>query len=152
MFDGTVASAGVVVGLITLVPLGFGIGLVGYGIVKGRRARQLEQGGERVHGLVVDNQMESRTQGRITFRPVVRFRTLAGVDITAVTEQPSYRSHVVGTTVPVVYNPASPSRASVVGRSSGATGLIVVGVLVIAFSVCGAAFFLGLSRLVDLVP
>jgi hypothetical protein len=149
MFDGMFASAGVLVALITLVLLALGIGLVVHGVAKGRRARQHEQGGERVQGVVVDNQVESRTQGRITFRPVVRFRTLAGVETIAVTEQPSFRSHVVGTAVPVVYDPADPSRASVVGRSSGATGLVVVGVLVIVFSVCGAAFFVGLSRLAD---
>jgi len=110
--DVAITTGSVLVGLITLVPLALGVLLLIFGIVRGRKARQLGQAGERVQGVVVDNQMESRTQGRTSFRPVVGFQTLAGREVTTVTEQPSYRSHVVGTAVPVVYDPADPSRAS----------------------------------------
>jgi len=145
--DGIIASAAVLVVLLTLLPLAVGIGLIVYGLSRGQKARQLERTGERVQGVVVDNQMESRTQGRITFRPIVRFRTLAGVETTAVAEQPSFRSHVVGTSVPVVYDPADPSRASVLGRGSGASGLVVMGVIVIVIGLCGAVFFLSINAL-----
>ena len=145
--DGIIPSAAVLVGLLTLLPLALGIGLIVYGISRGQKARQLERTGERVQGVVVDNQMESRAQGRVTFRPVVRFRTTAGVETTAVAEQPSYRSHVVGTSVPVVYYPADPSRASLIGRGSGATGLIAMGVIVIGVGLCAAAFFFSINAL-----
>jgi hypothetical protein len=89
--------------------------------------------GTTTSGTVVDNQLESSGENGMVFHAVVEFTNTAGERLRIISPKHSRRSHVAGTTLPVIYDPAAPAQA-IVGRGSG-TQLVVTGVVFTAFGV-----------------
>ncbi|SNT63430.1 Protein of unknown function [Asanoa hainanensis] len=109
----------VVVGFVVGVPGLAGAGLIVAAAWRWLKLRSLGASGERATAQVVDNQMESRSRGRITFRPVVTFQAGSGPEVTAVlADLTGFRSHVAGTTIDVLYDPRKPTEAKAV-RAGG---------------------------------
>jgi hypothetical protein len=107
-----------------------GLALAGYGLLLWLRIRNLRQRGF-TNGIVVDNEVTSYSRGRLSFRPVVRFSTPAGREVTFVGAQGRSRSYVEGSRLAVVYDPADPNRAAV-GTGGAALGYLSVGLLIAA--------------------
>ncbi|AGL14344.1 DUF3592 domain-containing protein [Actinoplanes sp. N902-109] len=124
----------VLVGVVVVgVPLLVGMTLIVVGIRGWLRARHLAKVGSQVTGVVVDNQMQSLSDGGMLFLPVVRFRTVDGRDITTVLQNArSRRSHLANSHVDVVYDPATPDRAQRARNSSGGSVVAIVAGLVFA--------------------
>jgi hypothetical protein len=121
---------GVLAGLFMLV----GVGVAVHGAVRMSTTRALAAAGYRAVGVVVDNQLISHHE-HLTFRPVVSFRTASGEDVTTAVGQSSYRSHVVGTSVEVVYDPRQPTRADLaVGYRSQGVAAVVGGAVFAVFA------------------
>nr|WP_204036253.1 DUF3592 domain-containing protein [Micromonospora qiuiae] len=103
-----------------------------------RKLRALAASGHRATAQVVDNQLDSWSGGRTTFRPVVTFRTSSGQQVTTVlADLGGFRSHLIGTEIDVRYDPQKPTEAAPV-RAGGA-GLIITlvfGLIFLAFSLC----------------
>ncbi|MEV6350569.1 DUF3592 domain-containing protein [Actinoplanes sp. NPDC051851] len=115
--------------------------LVGAGIIVASlrrwfRIRTLATSGQRTTATVVDNQMESSSEGRMRFLPVVTFHTAMGQEIkTALPDMMEFRSHVTGTTVEVIYDADSPSQAVAANRPTrGISVAIVFGLIFLAFA------------------
>jgi hypothetical protein len=129
--------ATVVVGLPALA----GIAMIVVGVRRRGQQRDLVSSGQQVSARVVDNQMESWSGGRTSFRPVVTYRTLAGQEVTTVlADLDGFRSHVVGTELVVFYDPAKPADATPVGGAGSRVAVtIVFGVIFLVFAL--VAFF-----------
>lgn len=129
-----------VVGLPALV----GVAAIVGGVRQWSRQRALAGSGERAGAEVVDNQMQSWSGGRTTFRPVVTFRTLSGQEVKAAVEDlDDSASHIVGTRIEVFYDPAEPAKVTS-GRGGGGnlTTSIIFGLLFLGFALVA---YLGLS-------
>lgn len=113
---------------IAALPTVVGLLLAGYGLVLWLRIRRLRQRGQ-TSGTVVDNEVTSYGQGRLRFRPVVRFQDRAGQVITFVGAQGRNRSYIRGARVVVVYDPDNPLRAAV-GTGGTAMGYLVTGLVI----------------------
>ncbi|MEU8242288.1 DUF3592 domain-containing protein [Actinoplanes missouriensis] len=102
------------------------------------RVRALLVSGRPATARVVDNQLESLSDGRTSFRPVVTFRTESGQEVTTtLPDLDGFRSHLVGTEVAVRYDPEKPSDATPAQRSNTPVVVMVVfGVLFLVFAVC----------------
>jgi hypothetical protein len=118
--DSVVTVVAVTMSIVALA----GLSMAAYGAVLWRRNRALLATGQRTSGVVVDNQVESRTDQSLVFRPVVRFRTGTGEEITVVANRPSHRSFVAGTSLPIVYDPADPASADLATGGAGRPYLI----------------------------
>ena len=111
-----------------------------------RRLRVLAASGQRATARVVDNQLESWSEGRTRFRPVVTFRAGSGQEVTTVlADLGGFRSHVVGTEIEVLYDPQKPIEAAPVRK--GGAGLI----LTLVFGRIFLAFSLFAYQMADLV-
>jgi hypothetical protein len=128
----------VVTAFVTGVPALVGAALMVVAVGRWRKLRALGASGQHATARVVDNQVESWSGGRMTFRPVVTFRTGAGREVTAVlADLGGYRSHVVGTEIDVRYDPQRPTEAA--PARTGHAGLVIAllfGLVFLAFSVC----------------
>lgn len=94
-------------------------------------------------GVVVDNKMRSGSDRDVSFQPVVRYQ-VDGREFTVIGALPRGHSFLAGTTVPVRYDPADPSRADVGGTGAGL--LYLVGGAVFA------VFVLFMMGMVDSFP
>jgi hypothetical protein len=131
----TSASFALFTSLFTVIPAAAGVGFIGYGIYRVLRVASLVRSGQRVAGTVVDNQMRSRARGRIGFRPVVRFRTVAGEELTVVINQERGRSTVVGSTVEVAYDETAPHNAELTsGNGMTSASYVLAGIAFIIFA------------------
>ncbi len=128
-----------------LLVVAAGMAIAGTVLVRGLRHRQLRRqllsSGTRTSATVVDNEMSSYggRDGGMSFRPVVRYRTLDGRELTAPVGIGAHRSWGRGTEVAVVYDASNPSRVALVD-DRGSLASIVVPVLVLLFFL-GFAFF-----------
>jgi hypothetical protein len=115
-----------------------GAGLIVAAVRRWLKLRALTAAGRPATARVVDNQLESWSDGRTSFRPVVTFRTEAGQDVTAVlADLDGFRSHLAGTEIPVVYDPANPAEATPARRPTGKLVVtLVFGVIFLLFAVC----------------
>jgi hypothetical protein len=106
------------------------------------RVRELAASGERATARVVDNQVESGTNGRMTFSPVVEFETGSGRQVTAVLGDLSgFRSHVAGTEIAVFYDGRSPTDATPAGKgTAGLAVAVVFGLVFLGFAVIAYLF------------
>ena len=111
------------------------------GVRSWRRARRLVRVGQRVTAVVTDNQLVSRSEGRVGFLPVVLFRTLDGRTVTTVLEDARrHRSHLVETEFDVLYDPADPRHAATAdSRGVGGLATIVVGLVFLALGTAAYA-------------
>jgi hypothetical protein len=143
--DGELFAYGVTA-FVSLVPIAFGSFMIVSGVRKARRAARLQSIGARVTALVIDNQQESRSEGRTRFIPVVSFRTATGSQVRATLEDAiGYRSHLVETPIEVVYDPEDPSRVATVGETqtarvvlAAAFGTVFIGFGVVALVLAGS--------------
>ncbi|MDG4827433.1 DUF3592 domain-containing protein [Asanoa sp. WMMD1127] len=109
----------VVTAFVVGVPAVTGAGLIVAAAWRWKKLRALAATGERVTARVVDNQLESRSGGRMRFRPVVGFRSRSGQEVTAVlADLVGFRSHLLGTEIEVSYDPQRPTSATPV-RAAG---------------------------------
>jgi hypothetical protein len=122
--------------LVVLIPALVGASMILVGVRRWLRARRLTAHGVPATAVVVDNQQESLSEGRIRFLPVVRFRTTTGQEISTVLEDlAGHRSHLAGTEHPVIYDADDPQRAVVPGARSGRlVGALVVGLVFLGFA------------------
>ncbi|MEU4558622.1 DUF3592 domain-containing protein [Actinoplanes sp. NPDC023936] len=120
------------------VPALVGLGLLAATARRWAKLRALTASGRPATARVVDNQLESRSNGRTTFRPVVTFRTESGQEVTTtLPDLDGFRSHLAGTEVAVRYDPQKPSDATPAQRNSGRLVVTMVfGVLFLVFAVC----------------
>ncbi len=144
----------------SLVPLVFllvvaaGVAITGTVLIRGLRHRQLRQrllsSGTRTSATVIDNEMSSYggRDGGMSFRPVVRYRTLDGRELTRPVGIGAHRSWGRGTEVEVVYDSADPSRVALVD-DRGSLASIVAPVLVLLFFVGFVFFVLQMFELVE---
>lgn len=105
-----------------------GLSLAGYGLFLWLRIQALRKRGQ-TSGVVVDNEVTSYAQGRLRFRPVVRFRDRAGQEFLFVGAQGRNRSYVAGSPVVVVYDPDNPESATV-GTGGAAVAYLVTGLVI----------------------
>ncbi|BBH68356.1 hypothetical protein ACTI_50410 [Actinoplanes sp. OR16] len=128
----------IVLALVVGIPALTGVALIVIAVRRWLALRALGTSGRQATARVVDNQMESRSEGRMSFRPIVTFRTDSGQEITTpLADLGGFRSHVVGTEIAVLYDPANPSAAAPVRGTRGRLAATVVfGVIFLAFAVC----------------
>jgi hypothetical protein len=127
-----------VMAFIVGVPALAGTSLIIAAVVRWNKLRALHAGGRQTTARVVDNQMESWSEGRTSFRPVVAFRTDTGQEVTtALADMDEFRSHLVGTEIPVFYDPEKPSEATPAKRPGGRfVATLAFGVIFLVFAVC----------------
>ncbi|GIF52097.1 uncharacterized protein DUF3592 [Asanoa ferruginea] len=128
----------VVTAFVVGVPALVGAGLIVATARRWHKLRTLAASGQRVTAQVVDNQLESWSHGRTRFRPVVRFQPSSGQAVTTVLADLSgFRSHLVGSSIEVLYDPRNPTDATSV-RAGGWTLVIplVFGLIFLAFAFC----------------
>ncbi len=132
----------VVSAFVVLVPAGVGLAMIIGGLRHWNRARRLTETGERALATVVDNQVESGSNGSMSFTPVVTFTTQTGREIrTVLAEQSSFRSHLAGSQQTVAFDPEHPDKAvATTGQTGGAARALVFGSIFLLFS--GFALFL----------
>lgn len=137
-----------------LLVVAAGMAIAGTVLVRGLRNRQLRRrllsSGTRTSATVVDNEMSSYggRDGGMSFRPVVRYRTLDGRELTRPVGIGAHRSWGRGTEVEVVYDSAEPSRVALVDDRGGLAS-IVVPVLVLLFFLGFVFFVLQMFQLVE---
>ncbi|MEV6601459.1 DUF3592 domain-containing protein [Actinoplanes sp. NPDC051346] len=124
--------------LIVGIPALIGVGLLVAGARRWSQLRALAGSGRRATARVVDNQLQSWSDGRTSYRPVVTFRTDMGQDVTTVLEDlGSFRSHLSGAEIEVFYDPANPAQAAPTRKAGrGVVVCVVFGVIFLAFSLC----------------
>lgn len=143
--------------LVFLLVVAAGVAIAGTVLVRGLRHRQLRRrllsSGTRTSATVVDNEMTSyggrgSGGGSMSFRPVVRYRTLDGRELTRPVGIGAHRSWGRGTEVEVVYDSADPSRVALVD-DRGSLASIVGPVLVLLFFLGFVFFVLQMFELVE---
>ncbi|GAA1288497.1 hypothetical protein Psi02_71220 [Planotetraspora silvatica] len=139
---------------------GIALFLVAGGIRLMRRSQRLDQVGRSATGIVVDNvsgtgwralvsggtgasSMSSRSYGsrsddeiRVRHRPVIEFRTEDGQVVRARGPGESTEPFVVGSSVPILYDPVAPTVVKITnGQGSESEGglMLVTGILGLAF-------------------
>ncbi|WP_067698264.1 DUF3592 domain-containing protein [Actinoplanes awajinensis] len=148
--DGIPAFGLLVSAFLVLVPAGVGLFMIYRGLRHWNRARRLIATGERAVAVVLDNAVESHSHGRMSFLPVVTFRTQLGREVrTVIAEKRSNLSHVPGTQHTVAFDPEQPERAVPIdGQGAGMAGAVIVGAIFLLFA--GVAFFM--TSLIFLSP
>ncbi|MBB2944567.1 hypothetical protein FB565_004296 [Actinoplanes lutulentus] len=131
------------------VPALVGIALIVAAVRRWLTLRALAASGRPATARVVDNQMESSSEGQMSFRPVVTFRTEAGQEVTTpLADLDGFRSHIVGTEIAVLYDPERPSEATPArGSNTRLIATVVFGVIFLVFAVC--AYRLGSAMISD---
>lgn len=115
--------------LITLILSGVGLvfGLIGGGVL--RNAREFRRRAQRTRGLVVGLRASSSGDGTVYY-PTIRFTTLYGQQVEAETPYGSSPPPArPGQEVPVLYDPATPTRVridSAVGSGTLLGGIFLV--------------------------
>lgn len=112
-----------------------------------RQARGFRSRAQRVPGML-SGIHTARYNDRPTTYPVLRFRTLEGMDVETtsnVSEASFYLTRMRGRQVPVLYDPADPRRACIDGPSGrgqvkNGYGVIVLGVVFVLASIGYAAW------------
>jgi hypothetical protein len=137
------------VSLIAGIPLLAGIGMIVYSLNAQKRARHLRSVGVPASGVVVDNQMTSWSEGRVTFSPVITFQTAEGRELTVVSQQSSHRSYVKGSPVELRYDPERPEKVILDREGAGPWILMAMGAVFILFAlvVAGVALAAGSQAL-----
>ncbi|GAB1691763.1 DUF3592 domain-containing protein [Krasilnikovia sp. M28-CT-15] len=121
------------------VPAIAGSAMITAGVRRILRVRRIADIGFDAEAVVVDNQQRSGQHGRITFRPVVTYRTRSGQDIkTVIDDAASNRSYLTDTRIQVRYDPDQPEQPVTAGRGPR------TGIAAIAFG----GVFLGFAALV----
>jgi hypothetical protein len=124
----------------------FGVGLAVAGARAVARSARFSRVGIPAEGVIVDNQMESRSttgdnglppRSYLMFRPAVRFRTQQGQELTVVARNASRRSYLTGTSVAVLYDPQRPTEIRLTAQRGMSAGVIplVAGLIFAAFAV-----------------
>ncbi|MBB3097866.1 hypothetical protein FHR83_005550 [Actinoplanes campanulatus] len=128
----------VVTALFAGVPALVGAGLIVAAVRHWSKLRTLTASGRQTTARVVDNQLESWSDGQTRFRPVVTFQTDSGQEVTtALADLDGFRSHIIGTEVPVIYDPQKPSEATPAQKGGGRlVTTVVVGMLFLVFAIC----------------
>jgi hypothetical protein len=149
-FGAIPTSFTVILVLIALVGLGIVVGGIRMTVRSRRRSRdasRLQREGRKVTGVVIDNQVHSRHEHRMTFAPVVRFEA-DGRDVVVVGEQRWNRSFVTGRPAEVLYDPAAPDRAHVRAEGGSVFGNGTSGVFLAVF---GIAFLVLVAVMAEFV-
>ncbi|SFO39218.1 MULTISPECIES: DUF3592 domain-containing protein [Actinomadura] len=159
------ANIGVAVGELVFLSLSARYALRATRRVRDRsRLRSFRRTAQAAHGIVVDNQAEwlqghtsvmaldsaiavSSNAGGAVFRPVVRFETQDGTPVTFAGRTPSSRQWIVGSSVPVSYDPGNPSNSEVTGETRIRHPLwpllkLILCLMVLAYLVAAQAFYL----------
>lgn len=125
-----------VTSLLVLVPAGVGITVIVTGVRRWLRIRRLLARGTPGTAVVIGNQQESASEGRIRFLPVVSFRTRSGQEVrTVLADLGGHRSHLDGTEHLIVYDPDDPQQVTVAGRRTGSlVGVFAIGLVFLAFA------------------
>ena len=131
-----------------------GVAVVVGGIVMTVRARRrsadatrLRTEGRKATGVVIDNQVHSHHEHRMTFAPVVRFEA-DGREVVVVGDQRWNRSFVTGRPAEVLYDPAAPDRAHVRAEGGSVFGGGTSGVFLAVF---GIAFLVLVAVMANVV-
>lgn len=134
-----------------------GLAIAARSVVAIRRSAALTRVGVPTTATIIDSQVESRTSttdigmpnadgtpgmqtpstSYLVFRPIVRFRTQTGQEITAVAPRVSRRSFLPGAAVEVLYNPSRPDQLKIVsGPGSGGSAVpgMVAGLVMAAIA------------------
>ena len=107
---------------------------------KGLRHRRVTAAGVTATAVVTGNQRQSHDAGRMSFRPVVTYRTTTGEEISTVLEdQPAHREHLPGTQYPIAYDPSDPHRP-VVARSITVQLVVTLAVALIFLAFAALAY------------
>ncbi|WP_412541002.1 DUF3592 domain-containing protein [Longispora sp. K20-0274] len=123
-----------VLALVSLALLALPVGVIVAGVRQRRRNRRFRDTARPATATVLDNQMVSGPGSRIYFRPVVRFATDSGTEVTSTAAQ-QLSSGIVGSTMAVLYDPADPSRVEAAsGTGPNGTAAIIIGVVGLAFA------------------
>jgi len=139
--EGFFGSFPVFFAVILLVIALVGVAVVVGGVVMALRARRrsreaarLRTEGRQATGVVVDNQVQSRHERRMTFAPIVRFEA-EGREVVVVGDQRWNRSFVTGRPAQVVYDPAAPDRAHVRAEGGSVFGNGTSGIFLTVFGI-----------------
>jgi len=140
----------IVIAIVVGVPALAGLAAIVSGIRRRQRVQRLNRDGHRITAVVDGNQRVAQSEGRDTFRPVVRFHTREGAEVrTAVDGLSSYESYLTDVPMEIIYDPADPQHAMPIDyRGAGAIVAVLVGVGFLAFSV-GAYFFVTTAGFLD---
>ncbi|MFI5497031.1 DUF3592 domain-containing protein [Actinoplanes sp. NPDC051859] len=121
--------------LIVGIPAVAGLALISAGVRRWIRHRSLAGSGHRATAVVVDNQLQSRSEGQTHFRPVVTFRTAAGQELKTVVDLPQSRSYLTGTEFEIYYDPQRPTEVTPVRNGQrGTITYLVFGVVFLVFA------------------
>lgn len=126
----------VVSAFVVLVPAVAGLAMIAGGLRHWKRARRLTDTGERALATVVDNQIQSGSNGSMSFTPIVTFTTQTGRSVrTVLAEQSSFRSHVAGSQQTVAFDPEHPDRAvATTGQQGAAVRALIFGSVFLLFA------------------
>lgn len=126
----------VVTVLVVGVPALAGVSMIFFAVRRWLRVRELTASGRPATARIVDNQVESGANGRMSFRPVVEFRTESGQQVTAVVgDLTGFRSHLVGTEIAVFYDAQTPTDVTPATKATaGLVGAMVFGLAFLGFS------------------
>lgn len=109
-----------------------------WSIVRAVRAEsvnaRLRRDGVQATGTVVDNTMTSTAQRRLSFSPVVEFRSLSGRTVIAAAQEQAASSWPRGANVQVSYDAEDPERFVLLGSPSRShlVANLIVGLIVVA--------------------
>ena len=114
------------------------------GVRKVARSAELRSAGRDEMATIVDNQLHSNRGSNhhsyMTFRPVLRYRISGDREVTAVGSKASRSSFIVGTSVPIRYNPNDPTHVEITsGHGAGNDGISSI-----IWGVVGAAIAIGM--------
>jgi len=117
---------------VVAVPVIVGLALLAVAARSWRRSRRLVAIGEKATAAVIGNEDKSIGEGRVVYRPVVRFTTRTGVEVTGVvTALGRNRPHALDSWVEVIFDPENP--AEVAPASPPTTSLAVTAVAGLVF-------------------
>ena len=135
--------------LFVLLLGGLGMLAVFGGVRTLRQARAFKSRARRVSGILAGIHAD-RHNDRPTTYPVLRFRTLDGVEVETVSnvnEGPFYLTRMRGSPVPVLYDPQDPQKACIDspsgrGQVRSGIGIIALGTIFLLVSIGYAAYAL----------
>jgi hypothetical protein len=135
--------------LFVLLLGGLGVLALFGGVRTLRQARAFKSRARRVPGILAGIHADRHNDQPTTY-PVLRFRTLDGVDVETVSnvnEGPFYLTRMRGSLVPVLYDPQDPRKACIDSHSGrgqvrSGIGIIALGTLFLLVSIGYAAYAL----------
>jgi hypothetical protein len=139
-----------VTALVVGVPAIAGLLAIVLGLRRRHQVQRLRGTGERITAVVAGSQRVTRSEGRDSFRPVVRFHTREGREVrTAVDGPSSYESYLTDVPMEVIYDPADPNRAIAADtRGGGGFVAVAVGIVFLVFA-AGAYYFVTSSDMLS---